>query len=230
VLVLTALCITVLACSYTKVKAAVEEGVAGISTKLNDLTDKDIKQMLSITYLWTTTDKVNFRTEDNINSDVILQLDKRSKVQKILSCGEWTKVYFDGQIGYVYSKYLRNTELPSLNFTDEEIDLIAKIVWLESRNQSDSGEAAVVLVIRNRILSTAFSDTVYEVLSDTNQFTTWKLIDKASPEEREYEIIEECLLGEWDYLLDEDYFYFSTSPRNDNGTIKIGDHYFCQYD
>jgi hypothetical protein len=139
-------------------------------------------------------------------------------------------VYFDGQIGYVYSKYLRNTELPSLNFTDEEIDLIAKIVWLESRNQSDSGEAAVVLVIRNRILSTAFSDTVYEVLSDTNQFTTWKLIDKASPEEREYEIIEECLLGEWDYLLDEDYFYFSTSPRNDNGTIKIGDHFFCQYD
>ena len=49
--------------------------------------------------------------------------------------------------------------------------MLAKILWLEARGESDRGEAAVVIVIVNRILSESFSDTMYEVLSDKNQFS-----------------------------------------------------------
>ena len=134
-------------------------------------------------------------------------------------------------IGYIYSEYLRDTEAPSLDFTDEEIDLLAKIVWLESRGESDLGSACVIRVIINRILSLEFSDTMQQVLSDTNEFSSWKLIDTAKPTEREYEIIDETLRNnEYKKLLTDDTVYFSTSPRNKNIVAKVGNHYFCSYD
>lgn len=228
-LLVIASCITVLALGYTNVKvyAATEEKVTGIETILDKLNPIDIKQLLN-TYQYTT-DKVNLRKGSSTNSEVIITVGKREKVEVISSSDNWTKVKYNENIGYIKSEYLRDTELPSLEFTDDEIDLLAKIIWLESRNQTDEGEAAVCIVIRNRIVSKEFSDTVLEVLSDEGEFSTWKLLNTAKPTEIEYEIIDEVQNGLWDDLLDEDYVYFSTSPRNNNGTIKIGAHYFCKY-
>lgn len=199
---------------------AFEEGVAGISKILNN---NDIKLL----DMWTT-DIVNLREKPTTTSNIITTLDKQIKVQMISSSNGWSKVIYQDKVGYIYSKYLRDSELPSLEFTDEEIDLIAKIIWLESRGEDDIGEAAVFKVIINRLLSINFSDTIYEVLSDKNQFTTWKHINKAEPTEREYEIIEEVLNGEWDGLLSEEYVYFSRKPYNNKDVIKIGNHYFCK--
>jgi hypothetical protein len=178
--------------------------------------------------MWTT-DRVNLREQPDINSDIIETLDKWVKIQMISSSDKWIKVRWNNTVGYIYSKYLRDTELPRLDFTDKEIDLIAKIIWLESRGESDEGEAGICIVIINRLLSKEFSDTIYEILSDKNEFTSWKLLDAAEPTEREYEIIDEVLNGEWDNLLTDDTVYFSTEPRNDNITAHIGAHYFCEY-
>lgn len=51
------------------------------------------------------------------------------------------------------------------SITQEEIDLVAQIAWLESGNQSLTGQKAVVEVIFNRVLDERFPDTIYEVLS-----------------------------------------------------------------
>jgi hypothetical protein len=184
----------------TNSTAKAEEGIAGINKILNNVTDKQIEQSINDDFLWTT-DIVNMRLEATTKSDIIITLDKRIKVHMISSSGDWTKVTYKDKIGYVYTKYLRDTELPSLDFTDEEIDLMAKIIWLESRGESDKGMAMVVKVIIHRLLSKSFADTIYEVLSDYNQFSTWKLIDTAKPTEREIEIINEVLEGCWDGIL-----------------------------
>jgi spore germination cell wall hydrolase CwlJ-like protein len=222
------LCITILVLSYTNVKvyaAQIEQPVAGITTVLDKVNQLEIDMNK---YMWTK-DTVNMRKEASTNSDIITKIDKRAKVPTISSSDGWTKIKYDESFGFVKTEYLRDTELPSLDFTDEEIELIAKIVWLESRGESDLGESCVVSVIINRVISKDFSDNVTEVLSDRNEFSTWKLLDTAKPTEREYEIVKETLNGEWN-KLDEDYIYFSTSPRNNNGTVKIGNHFFCKED
>jgi len=226
-LVLSVLCITLLATSYTngKVYAAIEESVAGISTVLDRVDPIEVKSAFNIVK-WTTA-RVNLRKEASMNSDIIITLDKRTKVEVRKTSDKWTEVSCGDVIGFVYSDYLTDKEFRPLEFTDKEIDLLAKIVWLESRGESDQGSAGVVIVVLNRIASKAFSDTMLEVLSDKGEFSTWKLLDTAKPTEREYEIIEEVLHGDYDGLLTDDTVYFSTEPRNNNITAHIGGHYFC---
>jgi spore germination cell wall hydrolase CwlJ-like protein len=202
------------------------------SNEIKSLSIEEVKS--EPVYNWTTTDKVNLRSEASINSDIIMTLEKRAKVKlletpKKTSSKEWIKVQYGKETGYIYSKYLRDTELPSLDFTDDEIELMAKIVWLEARSEGDEGEAAVAIVIVNRILSSQFPDTLYEVLSEKNAFSSWKLLNSAQPTETEREIATEVINGEWKGLLTDDTVYFSTSPRNNNIVTKIGAHWFCGY-
>lgn len=203
----------------TKV-TAFEQGLAGISKYLDNYTP---------TYNWTT-EVVNLRKEPSFKADIICKISKREKVIVINNTDydKWIQVLYKDTIGYIHSDYLRDTELPSLVFTDEEIEMIAKIMWLESRGESDKGMAAVCRVIINRLLSINFGDTVYKVLSDKNQFTTWKNINTAEPTEREYRIINEVLNGEWDNVLNNKHVYFGQKPYNNKGIIKIGNHYFCE--
>ena len=214
--------------SFSISSYSAEEPITGVTMSLSSISDKDIEKLTS-DYMWTT-DRVNLRSEASTNSDKILTLDKRTKIQMISSSNKWTKVKYEDYEGYIYSTYLRDTELPSLDFSDEEIDLLAKILWLEARGEKDdTGLAAVVIVVLNRITSVEFDDTLREVLSKKGEFSSWKLLDTAQPTEREYEIIDETLNGLWDGILTEDHVYFSTKARNNNGTIKIGNHFFCKY-
>lgn len=181
-------------------------------------------------YNWTTEYKVNLRTKDEINSKIISSLDKRSKVEVISKNDDWTKIKFNDKTGYICSKYLRDTELPKIDFTPENIDLLAKILYWESRGESDEGNICVLIVIENRVMSKEFPDDLFHVLSQKDQFSSWGLLSTAKPSEKQYELIEEWINGSWDGLLDNEYVYFSTSPRNNNGTIKIGNHFFCKQD
>lgn len=112
--------------------------------------------------------------------------------------------------------------------TDDEIDLLAKIVWLEARGETSEGQEAVVEVVFNRMASPLFPDTVYDVLSqkEPRQFSTWPHLDKASPTDKEYASIYEVLAGNTE-LLREDTYYFSRKMQTDNLDVEIGRHYFC---
>lgn len=115
-----------------------------------------------------------------------------------------------------------------IELTEEEIDLLAKIVWVEARGESEEGQMAVIEVIFNRMTSDLFPDTLYDVLSQKNptQFSSWKLRDKAEPTEKEYNSIYEVLNGNTN-ILREDTLYFATKKLKSKLDVKIGDHYFC---
>lgn len=113
------------------------------------------------------------------------------------------------------------------SITQDEIDLVAQITWLESGNQSLTGQKAVVEVIFNRVLHDRFPDTIYEVLSQDGQFSTWPNRSIAEPTEQVYEAIRQ-VLNESETVLDKDVLFFSRSGFRDRQTYeKIGGHVFC---
>lgn len=52
----------------------------------------------------------------------------------------------------------------NIDMTDEELQELAAIVFLEAGNQSAEGQQAVVEVVFNRVLHSGFPDTVHDVL------------------------------------------------------------------
>lgn len=116
----------------------------------------------------------------------------------------------------------------NISLTDEEIDLLAKIVWLEANGEPVEGQEAVVEVVFNRMASDLYPDTLYDVLSQNKpvQFASWKRRDKAQPTETEYQSIYNVLNGNTD-LLRNDTMNFSTYPLTSNLDVKICCHYFC---
>ena len=116
----------------------------------------------------------------------------------------------------------------NITLTQEEIDLLAKIVWLESQGEPTEGQEAVVEVVFNRMASEKYPDTLYDVLSQGNptQFCSWKNRERANPTEKEYTSIHEVLNGNT-HILRHDTLYFSTEPLTPRLDQKIGGHSFC---
>lgn len=119
----------------------------------------------------------------------------------------------------------------NIEMTQEEREELAAIVYLEAGNQSAEGQQAVVEVVFNRVLHSAFPDTVHDVLHDgegTNipQFSTVYAIGSAEPTQAQYDAIDAALYG--DTILDADVVFFSRNGENDRVWGQIGDHIFCR--
>lgn len=118
-----------------------------------------------------------------------------------------------------------------IDMTDEELDELAEILFLEAGNQSAEGQQAVVEVVLNRVLHSGFPDTVHDVLhqgegTSVPQFSTISLLGTVTPTQAQYDAINEALYG--DTLTDPDVVFFSRSGENDRVWRKIGDHVFCR--
>ena len=108
---------------------------------------------------------------------------------------------------------------------DDDIDLIAAIVWLEARGEPFEGQQAVAEVVLNRMMSDDFPDTVKDVLYQQGQFQPAAYLDQAEPADEQYDAVEAALYGP--NILPVDVVFFSTSGENDNVWGGIGGHVFC---
>ncbi len=131
---------------------------------------------------------------------------------------------------FLYSEPLPVRGEPRYDFelTWEEIQLLAKVVWVEARGESNEGQQAVAEVVLNRLASDGFADTLKGVVYAENQFRSAKFLDKAEPYQLQYEMIENALYGP--YVLPEDVFYFATTAKTEKVWGKIGGHIFCYAD
>ena len=75
-----------------------------------------------------------------------------------------------------------------------EIELLSKIVYLEARGESYEGKVAVLEVIKNRVASGLFPDTIAEVVSQPRQFSSYPLLHLAKMER-------ECLKAVYDVFV-----------------------------
>ena len=108
------------------------------------------------------------------------------------------------------AKLLTSYEEPTESITtsryaevsQEDCELIAKIVYLEARGEPLEGQQAVAEVILNRVVAGNFPDSVKEVIfqgTDGNgavQFSTAAHLDEAAPTDKQYAAVGQALYGE----------------------------------
>ncbi len=109
--------------------------------------------------------------------------------------------------------------------TEEERELLAKMVYLEARGESAEGQQAVVEVTMNRVVAENFPNTVREVLYQKGQYATAPHLETAEPTEAQYRAVDAAMEGT--PILPLDVVYFSTKGENDNVWGAIGGHIFC---
>ena len=112
-----------------------------------------------------------------------------------------------------------------IELSDADIDLLARIIWLEARGESFEGQQAVAEVVFNRMLSEDFPDTLHDVIYQMNQFTTAGNVHNADPGNTQYLAIDAALNGP--NILPLEVVFFSRGPQNDNIWGSIGNHVFC---
>lgn len=126
------------------------------------------------------------------------------------------------QVNSAEERPARAARYINIEMTEEELNELAAVVFLEAGNQSAEGQQAVVEVVFNRVLHSAFPDTVHDVLhqgegSDVPQFSTIYAVSTATPTQAQYDAINGALYG--DTILDADVVFFS---RNGENGLRMG--------
>lgn len=114
---------------------------------------------------------------------------------------------------------------PDINLTFEELQLLAKVVWVEARGESAEGQQAVAEVILNRLASDDYQDSLKSVVYAEGQFRSAAYLDEATPEQAQYDAISHAIYGP--YVLPEEVVHFATYHATENVWGQIGGHYFC---
>lgn len=114
---------------------------------------------------------------------------------------------------------------PDIKLTEEEIRLLARVIWVEARGECEEGQQAVAEIVLNRLAAENFPDNLQDVIYGQNQFRSVPYLDDAMPEQAQYEAIEAAIYGP--YVLPEDVVFFATYKTNENVWGQIGGHIFC---
>ena len=112
-----------------------------------------------------------------------------------------------------------------IELSQDDIKLLAKVVWVEAQGECAEGQQAVAEVALNRIASDSFPDNLHDVIYGQGQFRSVPRLDKAEPFQAQYEAIERAIYGP--YILPKEVVYFATKPTNSNIWGQIGGHIFC---
>lgn len=64
------------------------------------------------------------------------------------------------------------------SISDEQVDLVARTAYGEARGEGRAGMQAVAEVVKNRLESPHFPDTIDEVVKQPFQFSSWNKSDK----------------------------------------------------
>ena len=100
-----------------------------------------------------------------------------------------------------------NSASTKLYLTEADIDLMAKVVFAESKGEPYNGKVAVASVILNRATNTKFPNTVEGVIKQKNAFSCVKDgVINVVPDSDSYNAVKEAIRGN-DPTSDALYFY-----------------------
>lgn len=82
---------------------------------------------------------------------------------------------------------------PTPQVTEEELDLAAKLVWMEARGESEECQTKIAEVLYNRLESGIWGDTLTEVIYAKSEygweFSPAPYLETAQPTEEIYKIV-----------------------------------------
>lgn len=103
-------------------------------------------------------------------------------------------------------------------YTDEDVYLLAQLCYNEANTEGVNGWIAVAEVVKNRVNSPLFPNSIREVIyqKDPVQFSNSKMIEKREPTDEQIRIVQQVLSGTTGILNDESVLYF----RNAGGSTE----------
>lgn len=113
----------------------------------------------------------------------------------------------------------------NLTLTDEETNLLARLIYVEARGESEDGQQAIAEVVLNRYTSGLFGSSLSAMIYDESQFVPRKLIVNAKPGQAQYEAIDRALYGP--YVLPRAVMFYGRVCTTDSVWGSIGAHIFC---
>lgn len=126
---------------------------------------------------------------------------------------------------YTEEKVEVECRYPGVELTNEEIDLLARMVWVEARGETDVGQQAVAEVVLNRLVAEGFSDNIRDIVYSHNQFKSTQWLKEAEVTQTQLEAVYGALNGP--YVLPIDVVHFATYAVTDRVWGTIGGHIFC---
>ena len=129
---------------------------------------------------------------------------------------------------FIYEEPLRPYVEPrydGLKLTDEETNLLARLIYVEARGESEDGQQAIAEVVLNRITSGLFGNSLTNLINDESQFVPRKLLKEAKPGQAQYEAIDRALYGP--YVLPKEVMFYGRVRTTDSVWGNIGAHIFC---
>lgn len=151
--------------------------------------------------------------------DVLLQGYSGAWIYDVEAMPEEPYIYYEPAPDHSYTRY------PEVELTLEQEDLLAKVVWVESRGECEAGQQAVAEVVLNRMVSDRFPNSLHDVIYGEGQFRSVPFLEDAIPSQTQYEAIEKALYGP--NILPKDVFYFATKATTEKVWGGIGGHVFC---
>lgn len=123
---------------------------------------------------------------------------------------------------------------PPIGYTDSDLELLARVIYAESRGEPYEGQVAVGAVILNRVKSSQFPNTIRGVIYAPGQFTSVTNGQvNIKPNETAYRAARDALAGK-DPSNGALYFYNPKTARNMSffsklrTTVVIGNHVFAK--
>ena len=112
-----------------------------------------------------------------------------------------------------------------VELTEEEIDMMAKLICMEAQSEPFEGQQAIAEVIFNRLVAGNFQSSVTSVIQAEGQFKSADRLCLAKATHIQYKAIERALYGP--YVLPVEVVFFASYPVNEDVWGTIGNHTFC---
>lgn len=128
---------------------------------------------------------------------------------------------------YIYEPPVRAYVEPrydGLVLTEEETNLLAKLIYVEARGESEDGQQAIAEVVLNRYTSGMFGKSLTAMIQDEDAFVPRKLLNAAKPSQAQYEAIDRALYGP--YVLPKEVMFYGRVRTTDSLWGSIGRHIF----
>ena len=109
----------------------------------------------------------------------------------------------------------------------DSMDFLALCVMAEAEGESERGKRLVIDAVLNRVAHPDFPDSIIEVISAPNAFTSYSdgRMDRVEPTQEVYRLIIEELMKQTNY----DVLWFTAGewPKYGTRLFQEGNHYFC---
>lgn len=126
--------------------------------------------------VYVTGQDVNLRAKPD--GDILTKVRQNSEFVIIGQSDNWLKGEVNKNVGYIRVDYLDDEPVGDgkvkIEFTDDEVYLAAKVVYLEAKGTGYSGYAAVANCLYNRVKSRKFPNNIRDVVFQKNQYTVTK--------------------------------------------------------